>query len=125
MSDDALFGIDHLTPDPKAGRVEKALLAAVAAARESGTLIEQDAGLVAGAMVAARALDFAEQLMRIPAAGTKGGYLVAQLLTPYRESLHALRLPAELTPATPPAPEPAKSHSDVPDWLSDAFGTPE
>jgi len=96
------------------------LTKAVQAATRDGRLITEDGGLVAAAMVAARALDDADAVR-----GLKGGYLVAQLMTPYREALHALRLPAEVEPADEPRPPAAGGDGQgAPSWLSDEFGTP-
>jgi hypothetical protein len=98
---------------------------ALAAGEEDGTLIAADAGLIGAALIAARALDRADK--PLGAGNVKDGYLVAQLLTPYRETLNALRLPVALTPATPPAPAPdaGNGQTGTPDWLRDAFGTAE
>lgn len=101
------------------GRVERALIRALEAAAEAGHLIEEDLGLIGGALAGARAIDGAEKWP-----GLKGGYLVAQLLTPYREALAALRLPAAVNPADDPRP-PANVSDDAPNWLSDHYGTPE
>jgi hypothetical protein len=61
--------------------------------------VDEDAALVAGVAVLAEALDTAHRV-----GGMKGGYLAAQAFPPYQRGLHALRLPVELTAATPPAP---------------------
>lgn len=113
---DALFEAPRLP----AGRVEAGLRTSVAAGRDAGTLVDEDEGLIAAAFAAARALDRAETLPDKSAV-----YAIAQLMRPYQDALNALRLPAALTPATPPAPAPADSHSSTPDWLRDAFGTAE
>jgi hypothetical protein len=113
---DALFE----TPRLPAGRVERGLQVSVDAGREAGTLVAEDEGLIAAAFVAARALDKAENLPDKSAV-----YAIAQLMRPYQDALNALRLPAALTPVTPPAPAPADGHSSTPDWLRDAFGTAE
>jgi hypothetical protein len=120
MTDDgALFGAEEVAALPhRAGAVEAGLAAAAEAAWAAGTLVAEDRGMLGAAMVAARKLDAADRM-----ADKAGGYLVAQLLTPYRETLQALRLPAALSPVT--APPPAGSQTDTPDWFSDAFGTPE
>lgn len=105
------------------GRAERGLRQALEAGAASGRLREEDLGMIGAALVAARSLDDAERW-----AGTKGGgpYAVAALLTPYREVLQALRLPAALAPeegGTPPvAPD---GQGGTPSWLGDAFGTPE
>ncbi len=104
------------------GAVAAAFRRLVAAARDQGKLVEEDAALVAGVQVLAEALDTAHRV-----GGMKGGYLAAQAFPPYQRGLHALRLPVELTAATPPAPPPvqAEDRPGAPNWLSDAFGTPE
>lgn len=103
------------------GTAERGLMAAVAAAARAGRLGEEDQGLIGSALVGARALDDADRF-----AGTKGGgpYAVAALLTPYRETLQALRLPAAVLPDETPPP-PGESQSSTPGWLSEHFGTPE
>jgi len=116
---DALPGMEEetLAALTKPGQAEEGLRRAIAAGWAAGTLVDEDAGLIGSALVGARALDAAD---RTPNAKT--GYLVAALLTPYRETLAALRLPAAVTPSDPRAP--AASQTDTPDWLRDAFGTP-
>jgi hypothetical protein len=81
-------------------------------------LVTEDWGLIGGALAGARALDMAER-------GGRGGgpYAVAALLSPYRETLQALRLPAELAPAEQPRP-PAGTQPDASSLLGDWFGTP-
>jgi hypothetical protein len=100
------------------GRVEAMLLRAIAKARDAGTLVDEDLGLIGGALAGAHALDLAER-------GGKGSgpYAVAALLTPYREVLQALRLPAEVAPAEQPRP-PAGTQPDASSLLGDWFGTP-
>lgn len=122
MSEDAaqggLFGVTELAPLRNAGRAEAGLGAALAAAAAEGVILQLDGGLVAAALVAARALDRAEALPDKSAV-----YAVAQLLPPFQKALHGLRLPAEVAPvATPRTPEPAPDASDRPSWLGDAFG---
>jgi hypothetical protein len=113
----ALFGVPELVVDVgKVGRVEAGLSRAIAAAEADGRLVAEDAGLIGAALVAARALDVAER-------SAKPAYAVAALLAPYRDCLHALRLPAAIAPA-PPAPAGPKSSGEAPEWLRDAFGTP-
>jgi hypothetical protein len=107
-------------PARAAGRVEQALGVSVAAGRDAGTLVAEDEGLIAAAFVAARALDRAETLPDKSAV-----YAVAQLMRPYQDALNALRLPAALAPATPPAPEPGNGRSGLEDLLRDSFGTAE
>jgi hypothetical protein len=94
VSDDggALFELPELAVDARAGRCEAALHRALAAGIEDGTVVDVDAGLAAAALVAARALDRADRM-------DKPAYAVAALLTPYREALHALRLPAAIAAA--------------------------
>jgi hypothetical protein len=119
MTDDgALFGVSELHVDVgRVGRAEAGLARALEAAREAGTIVAEDAGLIGGALIAARALDKAERM-------DKPAYAVAALLTPYREALHALRLPAAIAPAPVRAPEPGNSQDGPPEWFRDAFGTP-
>jgi hypothetical protein len=116
VTDDGLFAV----PARPAGRVETGLRTAVDAGQTAGTLVAEDAGLIAAAFVAARALDRAETLPDKSAV-----YAVAQLMRPFQDALNALRLPAALAPAAPPAPSPAEGQSGVPSWVSDAFGTAE
>lgn len=114
---DALFDVPELAIDVgRVGRVEAGLARALAAASNAGTIMAEDAGLIGAALVAARALDVAER-------SAKPAYAVAALLAPYRECLHALRLPAAIAPA-PPAPAGPKSSGEAPEWFHDAFGTP-
>lgn len=116
-----LFDVVELREQQKAGRAEAALHRALAAAAEDGRLQPVDAALAAAALVAARALDNADRV-----GGLKGGYLVAQSLTGYRETLHALRLPAATLAV--PVPLPAEGHTDLSGLLGDlgnAFGTPQ
>lgn len=115
---DALFGLTELSPSPAArpGGCEVALHRALAAGVADGTVLEVDAGLAAAALVAARALDQADRM-------SKPAYAVAALLTPYRETLHALRLPAAIVPGGPALPQPGPA--ETPEWLRDAFGRAE
>jgi hypothetical protein len=118
--DGALFSTAEADAGYRPGRTEAGLRAAIAAGEAAGTVVEEDRGMIGAALVAARKLD------RADADPTpKAGYLVAQLLTPYRETLAALRLPAALAPIAPPAPAATESQTGTPDWLRDAFGTPE
>lgn len=73
------------TIERPAGRHEKMLDEAIAAARDSGRLETVDNGLVSLAIANARALDEAE-------ASPKPYYPIAQLTAPYREVLEALRM---------------------------------
>lgn len=116
--DGALFGVAELRLELRAGRAEKALHAAAAAGESDGTLLATDAALLAAALIAARALDEADRV-----GGIKGGYLIAQSLTGYRETLHALRLPTAIVPGGVPLPSP--DQGQAPEWLRDAFGTAE
>lgn len=116
-----LFGADELealaASPGRVGRVERLLRVALGAAAVAGVLVKEDLGLVGSALAGARALDAAE------VGGAKGGpYAVAALLTPYRETLQALRLPMALTPADGAAPLAGDSHTDVVQALSDEFG---
>lgn len=113
----ALFDLPELTVDRRAGRCEVSLHHALAAGIADGTVVGVDAGLAAAALVAARALDRADRM-------DKAAYAVAALLTPYREALHALRLPAAIGPAPAALPTP-EGQSGAPDWLRDAFGSAE
>lgn len=134
MSDDqvdedagALFAVDQLVPDAagraRLGRIERGLMLAIKAGTEAGTIIDQDAGLCGAALGAARQLDYAEAMGQ--RAGLKAGYLYAQLLTPYRETCQALRLPAEVVPTGPPPPDGDAGATGVPSWVHDAFGSAE
>jgi hypothetical protein len=99
------------------GRVERLLRVALTEAARNSLLIKEDLGLVGSALAGARALDAAER------GGAKGGpYAVAALLTPYRETLQALRLPIALTPADGAAPMGGDGQSAVIQALSDEFG---
>jgi hypothetical protein len=123
MTDDdggALFPVEAV-PRGGPGPAEAALRVAVTAATEAGRLDpEVDGPLAAAALVAARALDNADRV-----GGLKGGYLVAQSLTGYRECLHALRLPTAIAPGGVPLPKPQNGHTDLSELLGDSFGTPE
>jgi hypothetical protein len=116
-----LFDVDELlearTPG-RLGQYERMLQEAVKAATAAGKLGAVDLGMLGGALAGARSLDVAMALPSI-----KGGYLVAQLLTPYREVLQALGLPAPPDPGeSQPAPV---GQQDQTHWLSDHFGTAE
>lgn len=111
----ALFDVPELVADAgRAGPAEAGLRAAIAAASRpdrDGAVSELDAGLIGAAIVGARALDAAErQLRRDP----KAGYLVAALLTPFREVCQAAGLPEPRESAGDTAP----SGSGAPDWGS-------
>jgi hypothetical protein len=118
VTDDALFGREEV-PVGGIGPAEAALNVAVAAGEAAGTLVAEDAALVAAARHAARAMDWT---MRTPS--PKAIYAVAQSLTAYRETLHALRLPAAIAPAPPAPPRPSEAPTQG-DSLRDLFGTPE
>lgn len=114
-----LFDVPELASDPAAaGPAEAGLVRAVAKGQETGLLVEEDLGMIGGALVVARALDAAHAI-----GGKSGGYMAAQLATPFREMLTALRLPAAVAPV--PARGPAPASDDAPDWLRDTFGTAE
>lgn len=113
-----LFDIGEVRPTAP-GTVVSVFRRLVTAARAEGKLVPEDDALIAGVEVLAQALDTADRV-----GGMKGGYLVAQAFPPYQRGLHALRLPVELTAATPPAAG-AGSQPTVPEWLNDAFGTAE
>ena len=115
-----LFDVDELVElDERSGRVERALAAAIAAGQKAGTLVDEDLGLIGSALAGAKALDRAE---RLPP--HRSVYAIAQLLTPYRETLSALRLPAAVQPADGPRP-PAAGGELGADLLRDLFGTAE
>jgi hypothetical protein len=111
--------LEAALPPGRPGRVEALLLRSIEAAQKASTLVVEDWGLVGGCLAAARALDTAER-------GGRGGgpYAVAALLSPYREALQALRLPAVLAPAEAPRP-PAGTPVDASSLLGDIFGTPQ
>ena len=69
---DALFEVPEAR-SAKAGPVLATFRAAVAAGREAGQLVAEDAALIAGVVVLAESLDTAHTL-----GGMKGGYLAAQ-----------------------------------------------
>lgn len=102
------------------GRVETGLLAAIEAGRRAGTLVAEDLGLVGAALVGARGLDAAERGK--PGQWRPEPYAIAALLTPYREALAALRLPAAVEPAEQPRPS-AGTPADAASLLGDIFGT--
>lgn len=116
--EDAQLGLFDVSSDREPaggrGRTEQLLDRAIAWGEKDGPLEQQDAGLVGGARVAARALDAAEKL------GGKGSvYAVSALLTPYRELLAALRLPA------PTEGVGSKSlGAEAQAWMEREFGTP-
>jgi hypothetical protein len=120
VSDGALFDVDELHVDvTKAGQAEAGLAHALKHAADEGIVTDLDAGAVGAALVAARALDRADRLPDKSAV-----YAIAQSLTPYRELLHALRLPTAIAPGGVPLPTAAEGSPTVPTWLSDQFGTP-
>ena len=116
---EVLWGVEELAaPLPNARRTEAGLHAAILAAVDQGVVIELDAGLVAAALVAARALDRAEALPDKTAV-----YAVAQLLPPFQRALHGLRLPAETAPTGDARlPDPTPDHDGAPSWLRDELG---
>lgn len=102
------------------GQVERMLTEAVQEAVRIGKLAKTDLGLLGGALAGARSLDVAMSLPSI-----KGGYLVAQLLTPYRETCQALGLPRAVVPDDGEGPQvPGNGQPQDGDWLGDHFGTP-
>jgi hypothetical protein len=114
-----LFDVPELVPLANAGRAEAGLMLALREAQRAELLQEVDGGLVAGALIAARALDQAET---IPGAKDRA-YAVTALLPPYQKALHGLGLPLERSPAAGPAvPLPAGNVAGPPSWLSDEFG---
>lgn len=118
MSDDqgALFGPPPAGPR-KPGPVEAALRAGLAAGFESGKLMDEDRTLAESALVLAATVDTAHRIGDL-----KGGYLAAQAQPALQKALHALRMPAELTPA---AVLPSDSRTDLSGLLRDTFGTAE
>lgn len=111
-----LFDVEELKPLPNARRAEAGLMFALEEAAGAGRLDTTTAGLVGGALIAARALDRAEALPEKTAV-----YAVAQLLPPFQRALEGLGLTVDQArPAgdtTPPA-------AGAPSWVSDEFGTP-
>lgn len=120
---DALWDLDELlearTPGA-VGQVEAMLTEAVQAAVKVGKLAATDLGLLGGALAGARSLDVA---LRLPS--IKGGYLVAQLLTPYREVCQALGLPQAVAPADPGESPAGNGQPHDASWLGEHFGTAE
>lgn len=110
-----LFDVDELAASPRAGRTEAGLHKALEAAARDGVVVDLDGGLVAAALVAARALDRAEALPDKSAV-----YAVAQLLPPFQKALHGLRLPQELAPGMAGRlPDPTPAGDGAPSWLGD------
>lgn len=118
-SQPALFDTEPAPPPGGVGRVEQLLTKAIEAARQAQVLVDEDLGLVGSALAGARALDSAER-----AGGVKAGYLIAQLLTPYRETCQALRLPAAVMPAENMRSSSPATGEDLSSFLGDHFGTP-
>jgi hypothetical protein len=120
VTDDAgLFDVPELRLDAgRRGRVEAGLMRALEAADAAGKLIPEDGGMIGAALVAARALDHAEQF-----ASAKTAYAIQAAMPSYMEALHALRLPVKVAPV-PAAASAQVSQTDPSDWLGDAFGTP-
>lgn len=105
-------------PLPNARRAEAGLHAALVQAERDGVIQQLDAGMVAGALICARALDRAEALPDKTAV-----YAVAQVFPQFQRALHALRLPAEYSPGgTAPLPDPTPAAGGAPSWLSDELG---
>lgn len=114
-----LFDVAELAPLPNAGRAEAGLMLALRAAEAASLLQEVDGGLIAGALIAARALDAAEAIVN----PKDRAYAVTALLPPYQKSLHGLGIPLERSPVGgPPVPVPTPEGSGPPSWLSDEFG---
>lgn len=111
-----LFDVDELKPMPNARRAEAGLMRALEAAAASDRLDETTAGLVGGALIAARALDRAEALPDKTAV-----YAVAQLLPPFQRALEGLGLTVDMARPAGDTPPPA---AGAPSWVSDEFGTP-
>lgn len=108
---------------PNAGRAEAGLMLALTAGRDARIIGPTDGGLVAAALIAARALDSAEAI-RDP---KDRAYAVTALMPPFQRALHGLRLPAEVSAADiPPDPpgggDPAGGGAAGADWLSDQLG---
>lgn len=121
MNDDqgGLFEVAELAPLPNARRAEAGLMAALRAAETAHSIGPMDGGLVAGALIAARALDGAEG---IPNAKDRA-YAVTALLPPFQKALHGLRLPAEVTPVQEgPVEVPTGGGVEPASWLGDALG---
>lgn len=115
---ESLFDVPELERPLGNGRTEAGLHRALVVAAEAGRLQPEDAGLVAGALVAARALDRAEGL-----ADKAAPYAVAQLLPQYQKALHGLRLPQEVAAVGgPPTPLPTPEGSGAADFLGELFG---
>jgi len=117
---DALFSEFDAAGLTGAGRNETAAARALKAGFEAAIIGDTDAGMAEAALTAARALDVAE---RLP--DKSRVYAVAQLMRPYQDALHALRLPTELSPTSVPTQPDVKDQTSTPDWLRDAFGRPE
>lgn len=113
-----LFDVPELVPLPNAGRAEAGLGRALESAVRDELVQDVDAGLVAAALIGARALDQAETI-RDP---KDRAYAVTALLPPYLKQLHALGLPVERAPVGGPAAGPTGGGTRAPDWLGDEFG---
>lgn len=114
-----LFEVPELAALPNAGRAEAGLMRALEAAARDKLVRDVDAGLVAGALVAARALDRAEALPDKTAV-----YAIAQVLPQFQKALHGLGLPLEPAPVGGSRlPDADAAGSGTPDWLRDEFGT--
>lgn len=116
IDDDALFAVE--SAQRRAGRAEQALRRALQAGCDDGTIRDVDEALGESALILARALDAADAI-----GGLKGGYLAAQAQPAFQKALHALRLPAELTPVA--APPPSNGPTDLSELLGDSFGRAE
>jgi hypothetical protein len=111
---EGLFTVHGMHVQGGVGRTEQLLERTVEWAEKAGHLTEEDGALVGAARVAARALDAAEKL------GGKSPYAVASVLTPYRELLAALRLPADSNGGKPAGGIGAQAE----EWMARNFGTP-
>ena len=111
-----LFDVTELKPMPNARRAEAGLMFALEEAAAGNRLDKTTAGLVGGALIAARALDRAEALPDKTAV-----YAVAQLLPPFQRALEGLGLTVDQSAPAGDAPPPAVG---APSWVSDEFGTP-
>lgn len=113
----ALFDVPELAMDPhKRGRAEAGLMHALSKAQH---LIDEDAGMIGAALVAARALDAAEKF-----AGPKTPYAIQAAMPALMDALHSLRLPAAVAPDAGPR-LPAADAPNTASLLGDLFGTAE
>jgi hypothetical protein len=114
-----LFDVAELAPLPNARRAEAGLMAALRAAETAHSIGPMDGGLVAAALIAARALDGAEAI----ASPKDRAYAVTALLPPLQKALHGLRLPAEVTPVQEgPVEVPTGGAAQTSSWLGEHLG---